>query len=705
MPEWNGVTAALVLLLAVVSQAAEYAAPAGLRPAIRRPGAASIIPGGRIVTPVGIQHVTGPGPFALAASPTGKTIVSANRGPERFSLTILEREKTGHRLVRHIVAINNSDEWRGVSTGAAFDGEHTLYVSEGASGRIWSINPSDGERRRVIDLNQDGMTGSFTGDLAFDPQRKLLYVLDQANSRIAAVDVNKRRVAASLRFEGTPAAIALSPDRRRAYVTVQGKSNSLAIVNLENAAVPNLAATLLAGSRPTGVVATADRVYVSDIAQDSVSVIDPKTNQVVGETPLRIPGLEHLRGLEPTGLAFHEQTGWLLVAESGANAVGVVDTKEMKLIGHLPVGWSPARILIDADTVYVTNARGQGIGPVTGARAYDEHFADTIGRGSISTFPIPSAAELPEMTSRVMAANGYTPKLEERAPPIPDTIRHIVLIMKGARTFDDILGDIREAANGHVMGAPALARHGKSGYADGLNIRLSLQGANITPNHHKLAESFAFSENFYADGGSSAGTRWAHIERQGVSVFSMPLLPPEKTDQARASAFISEMQARFGDGKTPLPRLVVLRLPNDRLAEPRPSEGLPYGASYISDNDLALGRVIEFLSQTPWWKEMAVFITEGGAGGGFDHIDLQRTILLCAGPYFKKNYVSHVNASFPALLKTMFRILRLPPLNLFDATASDLGDMFTDTPDFTPYTAVPIDKRVFDPAKSVEPAP
>ena len=55
--------------------------------------------------------------------------------------------------------------------------------------------------------------------------------------------------------------------------------------------------------------------------------------------------------------------------------------------------------------------------------------------------------------------------------------------------------------------------------------------------------------------------------------------------------------------------------------------------------------------------------------------------LLCAGPYFKKNYVSHTNASLPGLLKTMFRILRLP-LSLFDATASDLADTFTTTPGF-----------------------
>src|SRR6476646_3265149 len=101
---------ALLLLIPVLLAAAEYSAPAGTRPALRRPGAASILPGGRIIAPLGIQYVTGPGPFGLAISPRGRTLVSANSGPERFSLTILEREKGKRRLVRHLVAPGKKDE-------------------------------------------------------------------------------------------------------------------------------------------------------------------------------------------------------------------------------------------------------------------------------------------------------------------------------------------------------------------------------------------------------------------------------------------------------------------------------------------------------------------------------------------------------------------------------------------------------------------
>ena len=72
--------------------------------------------------------------------------------------------------------------------------------------------------------------------------------------------------------------------------------------------------------------------------------------------------------------------------------------------------------------------------------------------------------------------------------------------------------------------------------------------------------------------------------------------------------------------------------------------------------------------------------------------------MMCAGPWCRKNYVSHVNTSFPGLLKTIFRTLGVPPLNLYDASATDLSDVFTETPDFAPYKLLPVDKRLFDPA-------
>jgi hypothetical protein len=133
------------------------------------------------------------------------------------------------------------------------------------------------------------------------------------------------------------------------------------------------------------------------------------------------------------------------------------------------------------------------------------------------------------------------------------------------------------------------------------------------------------------------------------------------------------------------------------LAKAQPP-AYPYPESFLADSDDALGRILEYLSGTKWWPEMTVFVTEDSAQGGIDHIDAHRTLLLCAGPWVKRSYVSHTNTSFPGLLKTIFEIFRVPPLNLFDASAAGLSDCFREMPDGARYQAAPVDKRIYDPA-------
>ena len=84
-------------------------------------------------------------------------------------------------------------------------------------------------------------------------------------------------------------------------------------------------------------------------------------------------------------------------------------------------------------------------------------------------------------------------------------------------------------------------------------------------------------------------------------------------------------------------------------------------------------------------------------------MDSHRTVLMIASPYAKRGYVSHRNSSFAGLLKTVFGLLRLPPLNLFDATAAGLADCFTADADFAPYSVQAVDKTLFDPAKARDP--
>lgn len=762
--------------------------------------------------------------------------MTANLGPGRPSLTLLTDDQTWE--VQHLPAGRSatSDSWQGVSTGVAFSGEHSVFVSEGNSGRVARIDLGIGEPGRTIDLNQGGYQDSFTGDLVLDSSRGILYVADQANFRVAVIDTHSHRILSSIETGPLPFALALSPNGEKLYVTNvgvfeyravpgglgfpafgfpsaaaregtqesaaggvpglgdprAGRGDSLTIVDVTKPSMPKVEAVVRTGaqgwgSSPSGIAATAQAVFVSNAGSDSITVIDAATNRIEREIPLRIPGLEQYRGIVPAGLAYDEARGWLLAAEAGINAVAVIEVHSGKLLGHIPVGWFPTRVLVNDDTVYVANAQGLGTGPSATREGGTRYQVEEARSGSVSIFHMPNAGDLAEATAVVMRACGFEPRAAERRP-LPAGIRHVVLIVKSGRSFDEVMGDMERAANGPVMGDPALARFGEHGYVDGERKRLSLRDADVTPNHHAIARRWSFSDNFYADSEMGAegrhwlaeaypnlwtessflaafgsgkdfrlsgakgrlsfagksgsvqpedetesGTLWSYLARQGVSFYNfgegldlagaereqtapagavyrtnMPM--PEAlytstsraypgvnfaiADTERAERLIREIGERFAAPGRDLPRFIYILLPNDGASGPR-GPRYPYEASYVADNDAALGRIVEYLSSTRWWSQMAIFVTEDAAGE-VDHLDGHRTLLLCAGPWARRGYVSHINSSFPALIKTIFRLLGIPPLNLFDASAADLDDCFASSPDPAPYHALSVDRRVYD---------
>jgi hypothetical protein len=174
-------------------------------------------------------------------------------------------------------------------------------------------------------------------------------------------------------------------------------------------------------------------------------------------------------------------------------------------------------------------------------------------------------------------------------------------------------------------------------------------------------------------------------------------------DQFRADVFIKEMTEKYITPKKEFPRMITLQLLNDHGAGERPHAGFPFNESYMADNDLALGRVVEFLSHTPYWKNMLIVVTEDDAQGGNDHIDAHRSLLMIISPYAKKNFSSHQHYSFGSIFKTFWNIFGIHYLNQYDFGTSDLGDCFQRKPDFTPYQALPVDPRIFDPQKALDP--
>ena len=546
------------------------------------------------------------------------------------------------------------------------------------------------------------------------------------------------------------------------------------------------------GAAPTGVAATNDAVFVALAHEDEVAKITPDGSTVSARVKLSpFTGAQFedaqgraLRGAMPSGLAVRDDR--IYVAESGINAVGVVDASTMQMIAHIPVGWNPSAVAFSPNgkTLYVVNTKGKGAGPNAG-KGHDPKAPTYVGSleyGGLSAIQLGALPAAATVTQSVIAANTAA---ISGGPAMPH-LKHCFLVIRENRTYDEVLGDVA-GANGDA----SLARYGVDGWAVEDKKAMHL---HVTPNLHALAARYAMSDNFYVDsdvsadghrwvvginptpffntawssgyggrrhdfagaeqpgrralfGGADApmpedepqfGSLWEHIAASGKGVLNYgegleiegnaelpgtqpegqrlflnaPLLKPiyESTDrryptfnlgipdQFRVEEFERDFKLKLAAGK--VPALIVIRLPDDHTAEPRPADGYPYRASYVADNDLALGRIVSFLSKTSIWRDSALFVTEDDAQNGVDHVDAHRSILMIASPWVKPGSVSHEHTSMGSITKTIDELLGLSSLNLEDALAGQITGIFDTEPHLEPFTPKPADPRVFIPAKA-----
>ncbi|HEC41401.1 MAG TPA: hypothetical protein ENI20_01055 [Bacteroides sp.] len=567
------------------------------------------------------------------------------------------------------------------------------------------------------------------------------------------------------------------------------------------------------GSSPNSIVATDNYVFVSNGTNDNISVISVEQDTVVNTIYLKPDDrIRQFRGVIPFGLALSPDQQRLYVAESGINAVAVINVSDFKVMGHIPTGWFPSKVEVSTDgkKLIIANAKGYGSGPNGGAhfeQGPEGSYIGSLMKGTVQIVEIPSDEQLSEMTERVISNNFYFRKADDpdfkirRNNPIPlfpgekeSPIKHIVFISKENRTYDEVFGQIEKAE-----GDSTLARYGKRATFSNRKNTASVSDATVMPNHLSIASQFAISDNFYVDSDVSAdghrwlvntypnewcetstaasygnnrnyrensnapgvfamngaagaiypedyneaGSMWDHLERHKVDFYNFgfsimfepaiykaeykytgvkqfinyPMPQPlfNRTskmyptynmaipDQFRIDQFIEEFDNKWITGKDTMPEFITIIIPNDHGAGDRPDAGYPFRESYMADNDLAVGRVIEYLSRTPYWKNMLIVITEDDAQNGVDHIDAHRSILMLVSPWVKRDYVSHVHYSFGSLFKTFWNILGLPYLNQYDAGATDLADFFTTSPDFRSYNAFAVDSRIFDPQKALDP--
>jgi YVTN family beta-propeller protein len=559
---------------------------------------------------------------------------------------------------------------------------------------------------------------------------------------------------------------------------------------------------VVGGSSPNSLAVGSRYAYVTNATNDNISIIDYKEHKLAGVIPITADSrIDHYRGLLPFGICLSHDEKTLYVALLGFNAVAVIDVDTKTVKGLIPTGWGPSRVRLSADEkeLYVTSARGLGAGPNGGkgfVRPPQGTYIGDIQLGLFQKLPVPDKEQLKTYTARVISNTlvdttiTIDPKNPLPALPglTPTPIKYIVYITKENRTYDEVLGQLKQA-----IGDSTLARFGvHCEYTLPDALRVKMPNWNVSPNHIKVAQQFAFSDNYYCDSDASIhghhwmlgvipnewveansqvsktakifsnapgrrfpgstgsmdpedyaekGGLWEALDRRHVDFYNfgegnetahnreiwtdtatgsghIVMVPMQKAlfprtshnyagfntnipDQFRMDQFEGEFTKKWIKGKEKMPSLITMQVPNDHGADIRPKDGYPYRQSYMADNDLAVGRIMHFLSRTKYWKNMLVIITEDDPQGGVDHLDAHRSILMLAGPYVKKGYVSHTHANFGAVLKTIYNILDVPYVNQYDATGTLLQDFFSDKPDFTPYTLVKSDTRVFDPQKAM----
>ncbi len=549
-------------------------------------------------------------------------------------------------------------------------------------------------------------------------------------------------------------------------------TGTVSVINTADPSAP--VGSIAVGLHPTAMYVRGSALFVANTNSDTVSVIDTATDQVEQTIETR-PWPESSVGYEPDGIAMTKD-GHLLVTLGRANAVAVykyygTPKEPVSYIGLLPTDYYPADVATAGGQIVVTNTRGidargpaittykgEGTVPVSG---HDTHSTTA----SLTRFTLPSDRDIANDTVTVFRQNGWTKNsvLEangrRKAPPVPvptrigdpSVIKHVFLIVKENRTYDQVLGDL-----GKGNGDPSLTQFGEK----------------ATPNQHALALQFGDYDNVYDIGTNSAeghnwmmqgdnpeysessageyqrsydteedvlghqrsGFLWTAVESAGKTARNygefeyMEGKPPGTWQQyycATKSVMSGGGPAQLttpdlkGDYGSAIPSLNAIA---DPLSPPfdlsipdiyryeiwkqdfernGPADfnmiwlssdhtgGPTDSEAGVADNDLATGDIVDTISHSKYWKDSAIFVAEDDSQDGADHVDGHRAPIQVISPWAQHGKVINTYYSQLSIVRTIEQILGAQPLNEKVAAATPMYDAFTGKPSYKPFNTVP----------------
>ena len=653
--------------------------------------------------------------------------------------------------------------------GLVFSPDGTkFYVSGGDTGSLHVFDYKDGRATYAREVKPSPTAKPvFLAGLAVDPRSGAVYVCNEGGNELWQLDPVTLLVAKVVAVAQHPHSVVLGGDGQHLYISNWG-SRSLSIVEI---AKFTRVRDVTVGIRPNDMVLAPDgRLFVACSGDNTVHVIQTakleKPGDAAGPTRRLWEGAREIiatglypqspEGSTPCGLAIAPDGKTLFVANADNNAVMVVDIsgnlmeeaqdrgEKIALVnGFIPVGWYPTAVAVSPDNKFLMVANGKGLTsrhnfPPRSEKPSKLHTGilfDHPGRtfeGSVSFIPKPDAKQMAAYTQQVRLNSPYNPsQLRASSQPNdsiipskvgePCPIKYVLYIIKENRTYDQVLGDMKDAQGKPIgNGEP----------------KLTMYGEKVTPNHHQLAREYALLDNLYCnsevsvDGHSwtdaamatdfnqrswimsysghgklfgndemetpANGYLWDLCSRHGLSYRNYgegaqrvpsanrgnwKALLKGARDMELAQNWIDDLHAAEKNGG--LPRFTIMSLGEDHTNGTTPGSYTPEAC--VGSNDLGLARIIEAASRSKFWKEMAIFVIEDDTQNGPDHLDAHRTVGFVVSPYCKRGIVDSTLYTQASMIRTIELILGLPPLTQYDAGATPMFSLFQKEAVLTPY--------------------
>ena len=642
---------------------------------------------------------------------------------------------------------------------------------------------------------------SYPGGVAFSHDGKSAYALLNQNDTLTRIDLTKTPLTQGTQIRVGNAPHSIVVNGQTAYVSNEGGrpatesdfqiysagtpivadpvngsaiTGTVSVVDLTTMRVVDTISQGI-GLHPTGMALFGDALLVTNTYSDTISVIDTATNKVMRTInlglPIKVPGQQKSSyGAAPNSIAVDAKAGVAYVALYNANAIAVVDLSggsDEPVLGMIPVAYAPASVVLDTADKQLIVANDKGIGTrhstetdwgVTDLNSHQDN-------GTVSIVPLPNKATLESMTKQVYQNNHWDLKQNiesaaggshsEKPVPIPakigdpSVIKHVFLIIRENRTYDQILGDVsagngdaslavfggvdtpnmhdivkrfplldnfydpsRQSADGHQWIVEAMAPYAddiqspdwvrsypggnagdalayqKKGFlfqeAVAAGLSTKIYGEYVENETFPTAQGHPTWSQFYADSQNfEAGKEPTLLYQNAVAVESsipvvsdhliknFPQFDLNIPDQFRVDLWVQDFKNDLDAGT--VPSLSILWIMDDHTGGP------PTADAEQADNDLAVGRIIDYVSHSKVWKSSAIFIEEDDAQNGVDHVDGHRSPGYVVSPYAVQygptdhTYYTQVN-----MTRTIEQILGLPPMNQFDLVASPMRTAFVE---------------------------